>query len=305
MARAAAKKAKQMELQRHVRHIKQVRTGKGKQEEDMDALEAYLMQLKNIDTQWIADRALLSKLTKSKLLPKANRAVSMQLEDTLEATYPLYAIAKEEGLVQDSESAPDAPLNKLQHQLQSAKVLAETVNHKVQSIVLLLRPPTIANKKETEKEQAEQNLVMGGMGEKMSAELSGNEPGVPDSGADYSSDDGFDDETQVKKSEGIFRDLDMDMDAMVAPGSDDDDDDDDDDDNDNDIPSNRKRLRDSSSDEEYASNILPSLATGFVPAKRDDDWSDAEADYADKTSTKSGPPQTMRKNRRGQRERRA
>ncbi|MFQ3529546.1 BUD22 family protein, partial [Escherichia coli] len=43
--------------------------------------------------------------------------------------------------------------------------------------------------------------------------------------------------------------------------------------------------------------------TGFIPATEGDDWSDAEADYAD-TGGK-GPAKSQRKNRRGQRERRA
>ena len=50
------------------------------------------------------------------------------------------------------------------------------------------------------------------------------------------------------------------------------------------------------------STFLPSLSTGFIPAAAGDDWSDAEADFADEGG---GPAKSTRKNRRGQRERRA
>ncbi|MCQ8210687.1 BUD22 family protein, partial [Cutibacterium acnes subsp. acnes] len=61
----------------------------------------------------------------------------------------------------------------------------------------------------------------------------------------------------------------------------------------------RKRANTFEEDDEEDA-FLPTLHTGFIPATEGDDWSDAEADYAD-TGGK-GPAKSQRKNRRGQRE---
>lgn len=63
----------------------------------------------------------------------------------------------------------------------------------------------------------------------------------------------------------------------------------------------RKKSKSSSS-----STFLPSLSTGFIPGRSDDEWSDAEADLADRdlSELKSGAKKE-RKNRMGQRARKA
>lgn len=95
------------------------------------------------------------------------------------------------------------------------------------------------------------------------------------------------------------------LDAMVASGSDTESESD----SDSQDHARKKRPRDSDDDgdddieTDHQDAFLPSLNTGFIPAADGDDWSDAEADYAD-TGGK-GPAKSQRKNRRGQRERRA
>ncbi|KAN0063078.1 hypothetical protein ACQY0O_004241 [Thecaphora frezii] len=89
---------------------------------------------------------------------------------------------------------------------------------------------------------------------------------------------------------------------------DDDDDDNSNSDNDSDAPPPTKKAKTKAKSKSGASStFLPSLSTGFIGGRSDDDWSDAEADLADRdlSEIKSGKKKRESKNRMGQRARKA
>lgn len=261
-------------------------------------MEKELEFLKDLEPQPLAVRALSTKLAKSKLIPKAQSADSER--------YPLAPWATAAGL--DTESShKDFPSlepwqERVVHQLLSSKLLAEEVSSGVQALMGLVRPAQAPAT--TTKDVADDSSKAKRPAKKAKATLT--------TADDYESDDGMGNQARVP--------WDMDnLDAMVASGSDDDDDalsDDDLTDNDsmdgsvsdrssNDQPPRlRKRVHVSDDEDEASPSFLPSLSTGFIPAADGDDWSDGEAEFAD-TGTVKGPPKSQRKNRRGQRERRA
>lgn len=109
---------------------------------------------------------------------------------------------------------------------------------------------------------------------------------------------------------------DSDLSEGLASDSDSDSDDDSESDSDSEAsstaPPSRKRKASPSTSKSTkkskssSSNFLPSLSTGFIAGRSDDEWSDAEADLADRdlSELKSGSKKE-RKNRMGQRARKA
>lgn len=259
VAHSAAKKARQHELQRHVRRLKQCT------EAERSDLEKELYYLKTLDIHALALRALSTKLVKAKILPK-------QAQGADEERFPLLPFALEakvdpattETLLSFEHKAHEHICN----QVLSSKVLASELTACLASLIPLVTQQKAPKTPVTEPVKSDK--------EARQVEVAPPEDG-------YESDDGMGNQENVHMR--------GDMDTLVASGSDTEDSDDED--------TPRKRANTSGEDDEEDA-FLPSLHTGFIPG---DDWSDAEADYAD-TGGK-GPAKSQRKNRRGQRERRA
>ena len=259
VAHSAAKKARQHELQRHVRRLKQCA------EAERSDLEKELYYLKTLDIHALALRALSTKLVKAKILPK-------QAQGADEERFPFLPFALEakvdpattETLLSFEHKAHEHICN----QVLSSKVLASELTACLASLIPLVTQQKAPKTPVTEPVKSDK--------EARQVEVAPPEDG-------YESDDGMGNQENVHMR--------GDMDTLVASGSDTDDSDDED--------TPRKRANTSEEDDEEDA-FLPSLHTGFIPG---DDWSDAEADYAD-TGGK-GPAKSQRKNRRGQRERRA
>ena len=259
VAHSAAKKARQHELQRHVRRLKQCT------EAERSDLEKELYYLKTLDIHALALRALSTKLVKAKILPK-------QAQGADEERFPLLPFALEakvdpattETLLSFEHKAHEHICN----QVLSSKVLASELTACLASLIPLVTQQKAPKTPVTEPVKSDK--------EARQVEVAPPEDG-------YESDDGMGNQENVHTR--------GDMDTLVASGSDTEDSDDED--------TPRKRANTSEEDDEEDA-FLPSLHTGFIPG---DDWSDAEADYAD-TGGK-GPAKSQRKNRRGQRERRA
>ena len=259
VAHSSAKKARQHELQRHVRRLKQCA------EAERSDLEKELYYLKTLDIHALALRALSTKLVKAKILPKQAQGVD-------EERFPLLPFALEakvdpattETLLSFEHKAHEHICN----QVLSSKVLASELTACLASLIPLVTQQKAPKTPVTEPVKSDK--------EARQVEVAPPEDG-------YESDDGMGNQENVHMR--------GDMDTLVASGSDTEDSDDED--------TPRKRANTSEEDDEEDA-FLPSLHTGFIPG---DDWSDAEADYAD-TGGK-GPAKSQRKNRRGQRERRA
>ena len=259
LAHSAAKKARQHELQRHVRRLKQCT------EAERSDLEKELYYLKTLDIHALALRALSTKLVKAKILPK-------QAQGADEERFPLLPFALEakvdpattETLLSFEHKAHEHICN----QVLSSKVLASELTACLASLIPLVTQQKAPKTPVTEPVKSDK--------EARQVEVAPPEDG-------YESDDGMGNQENVHMR--------GDMDTLVASGSDTEASDDED--------TPRKRANTSEEDDEEDA-FLPSLHTGFIPG---DDWSDAEADYAD-TGGK-GPAKSQRKNRRGQRERRA
>lgn len=259
VAHSAAKKARQHELQRHVRRLKQCT------EAERSDLEKELYYLKTLDIHALALRALSTKLVKAKILPK-------QAQGADEERFPLLPFALEakvdpattETLLSFEHKAHEHICN----QVLSSKVLASELTACLASLIPLVTQQKAPKTPVTEPVKSDK--------EARQVEVAPPEDG-------YESDDGMGNQENVHMRGN--------MDTLVASGSDTEDSDDED--------TPRKRANTSEEDDEEDA-FLPSLHTGFIPG---DDWSDAEADYAD-TGGK-GPAKSQRKNRRGQRERRA
>lgn len=276
-AQSATKKAKQHELQKLVRRLKLSDVSQDFEQE--------LYYVKNLDVHALALRSLSSKLVKSKLLPKPN-------QPALAERFPLLPIAKDAGV--DSASTEsllifqDKTHERVAHQVQSSKALAGELNICLQSLIPLLSLQQQQESPASEQELSQTRTKVGkaqtDTHKKVPAETLAKSSNVADD--DYESDDGMGNKRLALH--------DGDMDAMVASGSDADDSDEEEDTHDE---------ASLDSDHSASAMFLPSLNTGFVPATDGDDWSDTEADYADTGS--KGAPKSQRKNRRGQRERRA
>ena len=259
VAHSSAKKARQHELQRHVRRLKQCA------EAERSDLEKELYYLKTLDIHALALRALSTKLVKAKILPKRAQGAD-------EERFPFLPFALEakvdpaatETLLSFEHKAHEHICN----QVLSSKVLASELTACLASLIPLVTQQKAPKTPVTEPVKSDK--------EARQVEVAPPEDG-------YESDDGMGNQENVHMR--------GDMDTLVASGSDTEDSDDED--------TPRKRANTSEEDDEEDA-FLPSLHTGFIPG---DDWSDAEADYAD-TGGK-GPAKSQRKNRRGQRERRA
>lgn len=296
-----------------MRQLKQRQSGKASKEQSIEELEEELKILKHMEIQQVATNALVSKLVKSKLLPRPQLALSLDAERA--KNFPIYETARNLGLDPTKKGEYGSIREeRIVHQVQSAKVLAEELASCIKSVAALVFPPapkdTASNV--TEPVTSAQSGEAAAPDQPAKKTKTKEVPTSAQDEDDYSSDDGFGDEDTERVPNQKWNLSDMDkLDALVGSGSDESDDEEDVGDSNSDDegdssdygPSRRaKRPRSESPEDD---NFLPSLATGFIPAAADDDWNDAEADFADQDASGKGPAKSMRKNRRGQRERRA
>lgn len=215
-AKSAAKKAKQHELQRHVRQLKQVRSRKQEKHAPVEELEEELVILKRLDTQQIAMAALTSKLVKSKLLPRPSVAATLDQEGS--KAFPVWPLAEDMGLGDQARPAAEsAREERVMHQVQSAKVLAEELASSIQSILGLVVPRV--PKERAPAKRAETDPAAPAPEPKKKAAKAK----APVAEDDYVSDDGFSDgDAQSVMSQFSASNMDMDnLDAMVGSGSED------------------------------------------------------------------------------------
>ena len=285
-ARTCIKHVRQREIARRTRMLKG-------NEERADLRE--IAAIKSLKLDALAARALSSKLTKQGFLPK-KALIARTDNDTLNAQFPLYNAACEEGLYTQGELVADntidaATAERVAHQILSAKALADELVAPLGALNALLHPEEPRKKKSEESHDTPKKSSGASTKDISNVEENDNADVVRDDGNDDNADDGAVDIEVADDGDNVGSDFDDDTgdvprnwDDLVAPGTDSED-------------------EGRPVDETDNTDFLPSLATGFIPARDNDDWSDAEAEYAD--SGTRGPPKSMRKNRRGQRERRA
>lgn len=240
-----------------------------------DTLRQEVTALKELDLQALAARAITSKLIKQGLLPKRNMTADVDTEQ-LDSQYPLHAAARKEGLYTKLQICPGATISeaiveRVGHQLLSSKVLAEDMAVSVNALNALVYPEDASagkGKKAAQTKEQDNVDAADPAPRRTKADVTP-APSEPNIAAD----DDFDDASDTGPRN---------WDAMVASGSD---------------------TEDEGTAQTTYDDFLPSLATGFIPAREGDDWSDGDAEFPD--SGTKGPPKSMRKNRRGQRERRA
>ena len=210
VAHSAAKKARQHELQRHVRRLKQCT------EAERSDLEKELYYLKTLDIHALALRALSTKLVKAKILPK-------QAQGADEERFPLLPFALEakvdpattETLLSFEHKAHEHICN----QVLSSKVLASELTACLASLIPLVTQQKAPKTPVTEPVKSDK--------EARQVEVAPPEDG-------YESDDGMGNQENVHMR--------GDMDTLVASGSDTEDSDDED--------TPRKRANTSEEDDE-------------------------------------------------------
>ena len=210
VAHSAAKKARQHELQRHVRRLKQCT------EAERSDLEKELYYLKTLDIHALALRALSTKLVKAKILPK-------QAQGADEERFPLLPFALEakvdpattETLLSFEHKAHEHICN----QVLSSKVLASELTACLDSLIPLVNQQKALKTPVTEPVKSDK-------------EARPVEVAPPEDG--YESDDGMGNQENVHMR--------GDMDTLVASGSDTEDSDDED--------TPRKRANTSEEDDE-------------------------------------------------------
>lgn len=165
--RTAVKKAKQYELQRHVRRLKQTRSAG----EPTATAEEELAIIKALDVQAAAMRALVSKLTKSNLIPRAS-AADLDADKTLQR-FPLLPHAEAEQLTHSTVPSVDqlargtgadtARVERVCHQVLSSKVLADELASCIKSLSAMVKPAvaeearTSRQEEDAESEEMHQN----------------------------------------------------------------------------------------------------------------------------------------------------
>lgn len=268
-----------------------------------------------------------SKLVKAGLLPKAKIGV----EDNLEEKYPLSSHIQElDAVLATTELTSEKGIDdeKAQAKLLSNKVVSEEVSNIVKVISALLRgeepakqakterskqdPALESNEKQVKKKQVEhvkskeKTLLTREMGEMSAEEV--------DSGQDFFSGDEEDIPPRVVFENKASKAPPTSKNGKRLKDSDEQ--------NDNARPAKQRRTatqdgssdEDISSDEGEAGHALPALSTGFVGGKgfnlgrdSEDEWSDgdAELDSIDEDADGTGNHKEARKNRMGQRARRA
>lgn len=268
--RRAAKKAKTFEMQKILKKMKDARR-KGDDNAVKD-IEAQHMVLKQLDPGPIADSALSTKIKKDKFLsqdPNLQSAMSKSLSHSLFAS-----------------AVPGSAAGVVQSRLLSSKVLAVDVSRIIEGLRRLLNP---AERVYPEADNAE---VSPPRKKKQKTQQNEGLPEVPpvdtpeDEPRANLEDDGWESGT-VSDGDHFVQ-----GDSGVDEGPDEEDNSTSDGGDDVPVPSERSSQRKSKASQ---STFLPSLSVGFIRGDSDTDFSDSEERAAD----------TAKKNRRGQRARRA
>lgn len=270
--RKAAKKAKTFEMQKILKKMKDARR-KGDENAVKD-IEAQHMALKQLDSGPIADSALSSKIKKDKFLsqdPNLQSAMSKSLSSTLIAS-----------------AVPGSAAGVVQSRLLSSKVLAVDVSRIIEGLRRLLNPAERVYHAEVDSTEVSPSR-------KKKQKTQQNEcwPNVPP--VDTPEDEPRADLGDDGWESGTISDGDHSVqgDSEVDEGSDEEDNSTSD--NGDDDPSIPRERPSQGKSKATQSTFLPSLSVGFIRGDSDTDFSDSEEKAAD----------TAKKNRRGQRARRA
>ncbi|KAG1885038.1 Bud-site selection protein [Suillus subluteus] len=269
--RKAAKKAKTFEMQKILKKMRDARR-KGDDNAVKD-IEAQHIALKQLDPGPIADSALSTKIKKDKFLsqdPNLQSAMSKSLSSSLIVS-----------------PVPGSAASVVQSRLLSSKVLAVDVSRIIEGLRRLLNPAERVYRAEADSAE-----VSPPRNKKQKTQQNKGSPKVPpvdtpeDEPRANLEDDGWESGTVSDGDHFIQGDSGVDE----GPG----DEDNSTSDGGDDLPVPRER---SSRGESKAtqSTFLPSLSVGFIRGDSDTDFSDSEERAAD----------TAKKNRRGQRARRA
>ncbi|RPD62443.1 Bud-site selection protein [Lentinus tigrinus ALCF2SS1-7] len=309
--RKAAKKAAAFELRKLVKRLKQARAqdakGKPVKGDDPAEMERQLEVLKHADPEQFANTALKTKILKDKLLAQ-NDDVQAALADKLSAN-----------LVAPQESGSSAA--KVHGRLLSSKILAEAVHAVVDTLREVLDPSLAKDKAKAKKgaeeeadddESADEEDVVGRPGKGKKARLAeesereeheeedeeGSDLGVDDAGWESGTVDGGEDASWESGTvdggdDGVIGSSDEDEDEDDENGEDESADESSDEPPKAKVKATAKDTKSKSKATSGESTFLPSLSVGFTRGDSDaSDISDGEAD-------------APRKNRRGQRARRA
>ncbi|KAI0761959.1 Bud-site selection protein [Trametes elegans] len=311
--RKAAKKAAAFELRKLVKRLKAARAGKAAKGDDVPELEKQLEVLKHIDHEPFANTALKTKILKDRLLSE-NEDVQVVLAEKLSAN-----------LVQPQPAGSSAA--KVHGRLLSSKTIAETVHAVVKSLKEIVDPSLAkANVRaqgdegsegevEDEDEDVERRPSKGKKARVEASDESADEDEVEESDGEVAADDaGWESGTVDGKADGVgWESGTVDGGNLgVAASSDEEEDDseaesgdEDEDEEDSDAPARNSVAKTPAKDPKgkakaagAESTFLPSLSVGFTRGDSSaSDLSDADAEAA--------AADLPRKNRRGQRARRA
>ncbi|ESK95005.1 bud22 family protein [Moniliophthora roreri MCA 2997] len=278
--RKAAKKAKAFETQKLIKKLKGLRLKNGS-EADITECESQLEELKEINTEAVANTALRSKLSKDKQLSKTDliqAAMSTELEKNL--LLP---------------AAGSSPAGKVQSRLLSSKILAVGVASALEDLRLVIHPPagSVDGDSDDERPAKMKKLTARDEDGDVNMDLEDDladvgEEDENDGGAGWESGTVGDDEKEPDddgwESDSLGSgevDEYMDEDSPEEAGAT--------------ISDHGLPPKPSPQARMAQSTFLPALSTGFIRGDSSD-WSDSEAKAADIEK---------KKNRRGQRARRA
>lgn len=271
--RKAAKKAKTFEMQKILKKMKDARL-KGDDNTVKD-IEAQHMALKRLDPEPIADSALSTKIKKDKFLSQ---------DPNLQ-----FAMTKSLSSSSIAPAIPGSAAGIVQSRLLSSKVLAADVSRIIEGLRRLLNPVERAHhatddnaevsppRKKKQKTQQKEGLPKVPPADVPSED----EPNSNIEHDGWESGTVSDGDHSVQGDSGVVEMFDEE-DNSVSEGGDDD------------PPAPRERPSQGKS-KATQSTFLPSLSVGFIRGDSDTDFSDSEDKAAD----------TAKKNRRGQRARRA
>ncbi|KIM89335.1 hypothetical protein PILCRDRAFT_813271 [Piloderma croceum F 1598] len=290
--RKAAKKTKAFETQKLVKKLKGLRI-KSNDVKNISDCEAQLDMLKRTDHEPIAHTALTTKLKKDRLLSE-NSAVQAAISAQLSTNLLVPAVA-------------GTPLSKVQSRLLSSKILATEVAAVIEDLKLILQPKSndtthevevhgdnrdaeklLERPKKAKTEASDSDDPDEDADELEESDKAGWESGVID--ADEEVMDGWE-SGSVRSGVGH-----EDSSSTDNSGTEEEEDSDEE----NEKPPPRPTRKESAFPQAKSkasaaeSTFLPSLSVGFIRGDSDSEWSDSEAKTAD-----------IRKNRRGQRARRA
>ncbi|KAF7978517.1 hypothetical protein HWV62_45687 [Athelia sp. TMB] len=289
--RKAAKKAKAFETQKLVKRLKGLRAGKGDEGETHEC-EAQLEAIKSTDHEPIANTAMKTKIKKDRLLSEDSRVQA--------------AVEKELSGNILEPVAPSPALAKVHSRLLSSKILATGVAAAVVDLKAILQPKSKIKdgdveepiKESTNAPKKIKKAEVTGEGQKGRAIESDGDvvDELQEDGTDWES--GSVDEGEGGWESGSIHSAGAHQDESSS-----------DDERDNSgserssaekSPPSKKKASDtkatttSTRSSQAESRFLPSLSVGFIRGDSDSDFSDTEAN-----------PSELRKNRRGQRARRA